>query len=109
MLLGILGMAALGALGYNAVKDEDSRTKTKGIIAGMIDEAEKIMDRKFQNGEIDEEEYWEFKENRDKNVSSTIQWKLEADMLRFRQRTGCTEDSEEYQRELERLQHKYFD
>lgn len=69
MLLGILGMAALGALGYNAVKDEDSRTKTKRIIAEMIDKADKNMDKKFQNGEVDEEEYRKFKENRKKNVS----------------------------------------
>lgn len=109
MLLGILGMAALGALGYNAVKDEDSRTKTKGIIAGIIDQGDKMMDKKFQNGEIDEEEYWKFKKNRNNTVSQTTQWKLDADMLKFKQETGCTNDSDEYQRELERLQHKYYD
>ncbi len=109
MLLGILGMAALSALGYNAVKDEDSRTKTKGIIAGIMDQADKKMDKKFQNGEIDEEEYCKFKENRKNTVSQTTSWKLDADMLKFMQETGCTKDSDQYQRARERLQHKYND
>lgn len=109
MLLEILGMAALGALGFNAVKDEDSRTKTKGTIAKMLDTADKTMDKKFQNGEIDVEEYCKFKENRNNTVSTATQWKIDADMLRFKQKTGYTKDSPEYQSELERLQHKYFD
>lgn len=109
MLLKILGMAALGALGYNSVKDEESRTKTKGMIAGMIERADKNIDRQFQNGEIDEEEYLKLKESRNKVVSQTNQWKINAEMLKFKERTGYTEDSDEYQCYLEDLTYKYSD
>lgn len=116
MLLGLLSMAALGALGYNAVKDEESRIKTKSIVAKTIDVFEKEMTKKYDRGEMDEESqdrYRKFENayNSDPllNRNKMQQWKIDAEMLKFEQETGYSEDSIEYQDKLEYLQHKYFD
>lgn len=109
MLLEILGIAALGVLGYNSLKDEESRTKTKGTIANVIEKAEKNITKKFNNGEMSDEEYTTFEEKFVNNRSNIIQWKIDAEMLKFKKETGYSEESSEYQDKLEYLQHKYFD
>lgn len=111
MFLSILGITALEVLGYNSLKDDESRVKTKAIIARTIERTEKNLNKKFNNGELDnkkEEEFLKFEENFNKNQSNFIKWKIDADMLKFKKDTGYTEESIKYQRKLEDLQHKYF-
>lgn len=112
MLLGLLSIAGLGALGYNAVKDEKSRIKTKSIVAKTIDAFEKEMTKKYNRGEMNDEQkadYSKFKMNYNKSHGTLIQWKIDAEMLKFKQETGYSEDSIEYQDKLEYIKHKYFD
>lgn len=111
MLFGILGMAALGALGYNAVKDEESRTKTKSIVAKAVDALEKEASRMYKNGETSDEfneNYSKFDSAYKNDNSKLKQWQIDAEMLKFKQKTGYLEDSFEYQQKLEELQHKYY-
>lgn len=111
MFLSILGITALGVLGYNSLKDEESRIKTKAILARTIEHTEKNMNKKFKNGELGSEkaeEFLKFEENFNKNQSNFIKWKIDADMLKFKKDTGYTEESIKYQQKLEDLQHKYF-
>lgn len=75
MLFTLLGIAAAGFVGYNAVKDEESREKTGEIIkkvgSVLADVAEKLpeatdrmveqsarnTERAYKRGEISDEEY----------------------------------------------------
>lgn len=63
MLLEIIGAIAIGAIGYNALKDEESRKKTKKTMKNFGDAVNKTVERKHQNGEISDEQYREFKRN----------------------------------------------
>ena len=63
MLLEILGAIAIGAVGYNALKDEESRKETKKTIRNFGNAMNKTVERKYQNGEISDEEYRKFKNN----------------------------------------------
>lgn len=83
MLLSLIGFAALGTVGYNALKDEASREKTGNVLkktGEIISKTVKVtaqvmdnyverqgaqMDRKYHSGKVDDETYKEFCQARD--------------------------------------------
>ena len=73
MLLTLIGLAAAGVVGYNAVKDEESRQKTGQIIkktahfaAEFTEKMGAEIDKQYERGKIDQEAYEKYCESRNK-------------------------------------------
>lgn len=78
MLLEILGMAALGALGYNSIKDEESKQKTKSFIAKTMESCEKTITKKANRGEFNADQmnaYSDFEEKYSNVADRLDAWK----------------------------------
>ena len=67
MLLEILSIAALGAVGFNSVKDEEHRAKTKKFLDSFVEYGEISQDRlKVKNGEMTRSEFYQRQRERRK-------------------------------------------
>lgn len=79
MLLTLIGLAAAGVVGYNAVKDEESRQKTGQIIkktahfaAEFTEKMGAEIDKQYERGKIDEASYQRFDEARQKYQDAKV-------------------------------------
>ncbi|MBR6418924.1 MAG: hypothetical protein IKS42_01180 [Oscillospiraceae bacterium] len=79
MLLTLLGVAVAGAVGYNALKDEESRERTGRVLSKTWEVAQGacdhfvqsgIADQRYARGEMSEAEYADYCEKRDRYLNA---------------------------------------